>query len=302
MQTLKSYIPTIIKNKLHKAGLTKGILKDKGEEYTADQKVILEAKHSLEKPPSVLFFTTHKCASSFISPLFRAITRNSNYNLKDYAGAIWQLGDNIDLDQEKPNFLGNFLQDTGDRLFFRRGEIYAPLRVPVDFPERHHFKHIFFLRDPRDVLVSAYYSFGFTHAWPKNSKARERYRIKREAIQQQTIDDYVISEAKNWLTRYSKYQELLETSDSYVYLKYDDFQSDTVGFIQTITNYLDISLPSEEIEQLASKASPIQSTKDETKHKRSGKSKQYLEELKPDTVRALNEKFSDMLCYWNFSC
>jgi hypothetical protein len=48
------------------------------------------------------------------------------------------------------------------------------------------------------------------------------------------------------------------------------------------------------------KASPVQATKDSTKHKSSGKSKQYLEELKPTTIKILNGKFAEVLNYWNF--
>ena len=299
MHTIKSSIPKPIKDQIKNAPLTKSIFK-KDKKLTPEQEEILHAKESLDKPASVLFFTTHKCASSFISPLFQTITSNSNFELKDYAGAIWNLGDQLDIDQDKEDFLSAFLENAADRLFFRRGEIYAPLRIPVDFPERRNLKHIFFLRDPRDVMVSSYYSFGFTHGLPKNSKLRKRRLLERQRISEQGIDNYVVSDANNFLNRYLKYKEFVETSDSYLYLKYDDFQSDPLNFIETITKYLDITIPKQERQQLAEKASPVQITTDETKHKRSGKSKQYLKELKPETIEILNKKFAEVLEYWNF--
>jgi hypothetical protein len=303
MRSIKSYIPKIIKNTIKRGVLTKSFLKEETN-LTSDQETILKAKESLDKPPSVLFFTTHKCASTFIPPLFKTITRNSNYKIKDYAGAIWELGDKIDLGQDQELFSipkqYQFLEEAADELFFKRGDIYVPLRWAVDFPERNRLKHIFFLRDPRDVLVSSYYSLGFTHAWPKNSKSRKHFQAKRKFTQQKGIDNYVLSVATSWLGRYLKYKQLLETSNSYLYLKYDHFQSDTTDFIKQIIKYLDICVPNQEIEKLSLSATPIQAVKDNTKHKRSGKSKQYLEELKPETVEELNKTFKDILSYWQF--
>lgn len=299
MQVIKSYIPKSLKDTIKRGVLTKSLFKEK-KQLTPEQEAILQAKQSLSQPTSVLFFTTHKCASTFIPPLLKTITRNSNYNFKDYAGAIWNLGDQLDIDQDHKNFLSDFLEEAADELFFRRGDIYAPLRVPVDFPERNGLKHIFFLRDPRDVLVSSYYSFGFTHALPKNFKLKKRHQTRKQKIQEQGIDDYVLSEATDWLIRYLKYKELLETSNSYLYVKYDDFQGDTVTFMKKVINYLNVVVPEQEIQELSLKASPVQTTKDNTKHKRSGKSHQYLEELKPETVKKLNEVFAEVLEYWNF--
>lgn len=214
MHTIKSSIPKPIKDHIKNAPLTKSIF-NKNKKLTPEQESILKAKESLNKPPSVLFFTTHKCASTFIPPLLKTITRNSNYEFKDYAQAIWNLGNQLDIGQDQENFLDFFLEDTADRLFFRRGEIYAPLRVPVDFPERKKLKHIFFLRDPRDILVSSYYSTGFTHPLPKNDKAKRRFQAKRELIQQQGIDNYTISAATNWvIPLYSKYQQFANTCES----------------------------------------------------------------------------------------
>ena len=218
MYTIKSYLPKSIKDIIKRVTLTKSFFYE-NKKFTPDKEDILKAEECLKLPTSVLFFTTHKCASTFIPTLFKTITKNSNYKLKDYAQAIWSLGDELDIKQDQKDSISNFLEEAADELFFRRGYIYAPLRFPVDFPERNQLKHIFFLRDPRDVLVSSYYSFGFTHAEPKNSKAKKRFQAKRKLAQQKGIDNYVINEATNYLDRYLKYKELLETSNSYLYLK-----------------------------------------------------------------------------------
>jgi len=276
---------------------SKRILFKPKKKLTTEQQQILTAWDSLNLPPSVIFYTTHKCASVFVDKLLITITNNSEYQLKNYATAIRSLGDRVYVGSPYEDFL----EKAYDQLYKTRGEIYAPQRRPLDFPGREKFKHIFFLRDPRDVLISSYYSFGYSHPAPPGEKQQQRFYQNREKIQTQRIDFYVRDAAVNWLVPiYNKYQHLLETSDNYLYLTYDEFKDDTTDFIYKIANFLEIDVPEEEVKQIANEASPIQENQDITQHKRSGKSQQFLEELNSDTIQYLNETFADILSYWKF--
>lgn len=274
-----------IKNKSHKTII-----------HQKTKQEIVRAWESLNQPKSVIFYTTHKCASVFISKLLITLTQNSQYEVKDYASAIRDLGDQINVE----NPYENFLEQASDQLYQTKGKIYAPQRKLLDFPGRENFKHIFFLRDPRDVIVSAYYSFGYSHGIPKATKQQEKQRKQRQKIQQQGIDNYAKESAIGWLNLYMKYRELLESSDSYLYLSYDEFKDNTLEFINKIVSFLEINISDQEAKKLAKEASPISEQKDITKHKRSGKSQQYKEELKPETINYLNETFSEILDYWQF--
>ncbi|AFZ49070.1 sulfotransferase family protein [Dactylococcopsis salina PCC 8305] len=262
-----------------------------------EQKEIIKAYNLLRKPPSVIFYTTHKCASVFVNKLLSCITKNSDYRLKNYSSAIWSLGNQIDVGSPYEDFL----EKAYDRLYKTKGEIYAPQRRPLDFPGRENFKHIFFLRDPRDVLVSGYYSFGYSHKTPKAEKQKQKFNETRVKIREQGIDNYACEAAINWLLPlYDKYRELLETSDTHLYLTYDEFKDDTTRFIQKIADFLEVNVPEKEIQEIANEASPVQQNKDIMQHKRSGLSQQYLTELESDTIQKLNETFAEVLSYWNF--
>ncbi len=261
------------------------------------QERIINAWDSLQKPPSVLFFTTHKCASVFVEKLLKTIVKTSPYQVRNYAAAIWQLGDRVDPGTPYEDFL----EAAYDQLYHARGEIYAPQRRPLNFPGRERFKHIFFLRDPRDVLVSAYYSFGYQHQRPKAEKQQEIFSQDRQRIQDQGIDNYALTAASDWLLPlYTQYQLLLETSTSHLYVNYDQYKDNTAQFILTIADYLETSMTDEDVQALISEAAPVQAVKDIQQHKRSGKSQQYLEELKPETIATLNEMFLELLVYWKF--
>jgi hypothetical protein len=265
------------------------------------QKKILSVYKNTEKPKSAIFYTTHKCASSFVPQLFSVILKNSDYELVDYAGAIWHLGNKFNLGTPHMDCLQNFLEKSYSDLYSLHGRIYGPQRVPLDFPGRDKFKNIFFLRDPRDVLISAYFSFAFTHPEPLNNISRKEFLKRRNRLHQQGIDQYVLEEAKQWIVPlYSQYKHLRETAPDYIYLKYDFFKNQTPDFIRAIADFLVLLPTQEDIELLTKQASPVQTT-EVMKHQRSGKNGQYLDKLHPETVEKLNDILAEVLSDWKFN-
>jgi hypothetical protein len=260
------------------------------------QHKVIDSAANLKSPRSVIFYTTHKCASTFISNLFDVILKNSDYDLVDYAAAIWKAGDKTNISSPYEVFLEQAYSD----LYSVNGKIYAPQRKYLDFPGRSKFKHIFFLRDPRDVLVSSYFSMAFTHSEPLNSVARGHFLRKRSEIKEQDIDDYVLEQSEEWVVPlYKQYKELRETSDTYIYLKYDLFVENTPEFVKKISEFLGLNPSTKDIDLLTKDATPVQSI-EVMKHKRSGKTGQYLEKLNPKTVTKLNYLLSEVLSDWEF--
>ncbi len=269
----------------------------KRDPLASEQRTIAEAFDSLSRPQSAIFFTTHKCASTFIDKTFTKFEPHSDYVVRRYAAALWKMNSRLDVGSANEVFFARAY----DRLFKARGEIYVPHRKPVDFPGRPKFRHIFFLRDPRDVLVSAYYSFGFSHPPPGGARVKQEFLGKRKRIQDGGIDRYAMESATHWLLPvYEKYRRFRETAGESIYLKYDDFKDDTEGFLWAVAEFLEIELPQQIVQELAKSASPVQAQVNIDCHKRSGRSGQYVHELNPDTVKFLNTAFADILEYWEF--
>ena len=125
-----------------------------------------------KKDESIFIFTFHKCASSFIPDLAELLSKNSYLKHIDYEQAAWHLGDLINLQESIYNYLNKHYY----YFFNKKGNIYAPLRFnpskELEFFIKSNPK-ILFLRDPRDVAISAYHSFGKTHPLPKSNKSRK---------------------------------------------------------------------------------------------------------------------------------
>ena len=76
------------------------------------------------KKKSILFWSTHKCASTFIAWALRQIAKNSDYQYFDYASNIWFLGNTLKI---KEPFR---IERECPFLYKEYGEIYGPLRTP----------------------------------------------------------------------------------------------------------------------------------------------------------------------------
>ena len=118
-----------------------------------DAQEILNQKKIANK--SSLIWTTHKCASVYIKKVIHTINKHSEVKGFDYSSTIWSLGSHIKIDNP-------YEIESISSLYRTHGEIYGPLRTPFEF-EGMRILIMYFLRDPRDLLVSRYYSMSFLH-------------------------------------------------------------------------------------------------------------------------------------------
>ena len=189
----------------------------------------LHFKRSNSDKKNILFFTTAKCASSFMNILIPEISKNSQYTHIDYGRAIWVIGNTFNFECEPDKYINQ----NSDKLFTHKHSlIYGPLREYINIKDIHKYKIIFFLRDPRDVLVSAYYSFGKTHSIPLNKYHAKSLIDERNRISNETIDEYV-SRRKSYIKEIlNKYIHLAHTHKDFLYLNYDSFAKDQITSLE----------------------------------------------------------------------
>ena len=254
-------------------------------------------KNKNKSDDSLIFFTTHKCASNYIKELLNFIEFNSEYSTFDYGKLVGGLADELKIKGQVEGFLNlNY-----KKLFFSKGEIYGPQRMPLNFTGLEKYKSIFFLRDPRDVLISSYYSFGYSHPEPSSVNLKKIHLTKRNHIQNTTIDAYVLDQAKSWiLPMYSEYNRLYLSCQNSLFLSYDLFINDTEKFLVNIFNFLNIEINDSEISEFAKKASPIVENVSIQNHKRSGRSRQWEYELSEEVQKKLIVLLDPILKDWDF--
>lgn len=247
---------------------------------------------------SIMFYTMHKCASTFIAGLLEAMGKHSPYLHLDYTQALWDLGDKVPLESSYEAFF----EEHAAALFRPRGELYGPIRRPIRFAGQGAYKSLFFLRDPRDAVISNFYSFAYTHRLPNNQANRESFLVYRDRVRNQGIDAYCLQYANQWMIKmFGAYKDVYDICDDKMYISYDDFAENPPDFIKRVCAYFEISLPDDVAATLAESAAPQREGAPVLEHKRSGKSGQYMDELRPETVTQLNEMLAPVLDAWGFA-
>ncbi|MGB1249185.1 MAG: sulfotransferase domain-containing protein [Candidatus Promineifilaceae bacterium] len=245
-------------------------------------------------PESVYFYTFHKCASSFFG---RYVLNNANGLEKvGYAGRIYS--GQWDLDKA---------------LIFRdRGFIYGPIRLSAD-PEDRVGQHlikptsgasfvrdktaIFFVRDPRDIMISAYYSFGFTHLYSPVEETKQRQVVKREQIQQMTLDEYVLTEADRQVVLFQQLYDLSVACKRSAIFKYEDMIDKFDVFAEQLCQIVSIDDAVVQTIYRDTRPRQIENTAD---HRRSGRVQDYKHKLEPATIQAVNKKLAGILTLFDY--
>jgi len=232
----------------------------------------------------------HKSGTMFLVLFFHELLKNQKYI---FFSDNWKIIKEKPSENLKKSISTNFCLCV-ERKFKNRIE-------DKKFKNMKEIVHLYQVRDPRDILVSQYYSFGWTHSseGAKNIKRFEKTRMK---IQSQTIDEYVLATASR-VKR--KYVPLSNKSGNYeeneLVIKYEDMVLEFHDWTQRIVAFLKLENPEEIIEGLYSyfkeefNINKIQEGKFLNSHKRKMTPGDYKDKLKPETIEKLNTIFAKEL-------
>lgn len=248
------------------------------------------------RPKSVLFFTQHKSASVLVTRLLMHLGHSAPLKHVNYGNLLSDLGCFFSFGKRFPNEHEWYYQH-GRMLFQRTGCVYGPFRYPIFIHDWELFKKIIFLRDPRDALISRYYSFGFSHGVPEDSETQKWFLDERKKIQTETIDEYCLRMASEWSKpMLSGYVKMVKHSmEKPLVITYEKYVESPRLMIGQIFDYCGVKLSEDAMDLLAHQASPVSKSIRLMSHKRSGRTGQYLEELRPETVVAIEEILGEEL-------
>lgn len=158
-------------------------------------------------------------------------------------------------------------------------------------------KAIFFIRDPRDILVSAYYSFGFTHPLNPQDEKRDEQLEVRKKVQSLNLDGYVLEYAEQQIENFTFLSKVAENCKQQIILRYEDMVEDFDKFAKDLQAMA--AIKPDVIKKLYDKSRPKKEI-DNQSHRRSGETRQFEKELKPETLKELNLRLRDTLTSFNY--
>ena len=247
-------------------------------------------------PGDILVFTLHKSASMFI-----------HQQCEFLCGAAG-------LEYHSPNLPASGLSArrllTDPTIWSERHGCFAPLRFFIDIPRLEEYAIILHLRDPRDVLVSMFYSYCFTH--PGELAPNTGYR--RE-VAERGIDDFVIAKSSersgelrgdygsgghieeligNVPHRYGVYLTRLLSRPNVTLVRYEDMVTDYRAWLEKFIVPFPLPEPVRLVDELALQAPLLfpKRERDALSHIRHVAPGDYRQKLKTSTIARLNETFA----------
>lgn len=297
---IKNLLPEQIKAPIRKWPIIRTYLHKKHikKEYQTEIQLIENRHLNKCKKQSIIHFSFNKAASQYVKTILRQCAHEIGMQpvgLLEYAF--------------HSNFPYLYWLNASEmkkykHVFKTTGYVYTAFSEMIQGVEAlKDFKIIYMTRDPRDILVSSYYSIAYSHAVPpvKNNK-QKRFLKQREEALNSSIDEYVLKKADGWLKLFNKYNTLLLEKYNNVYITdYADMVNDFETWLTDLLNYTELNI-SENLKELIIKKHreniPVRENKH--KHMRKGQPGDYNNKLKPETIKQLNNKFKDIIKQFNY--
>jgi hypothetical protein len=191
------------------------------------------------------------------------------------------------------------------QIFKPKGYLYSAYgSYPKGIPSLESYKVILVVRDPRDILVSKYYSKKESHDSPPISgKKREKFMEERDFASKVSIDKFVLEKCNRIRSQYDEYIEcLLEEYPNVYVTKYENMANDVESWLDHLLEYLELS-PSQKLRsEIIGEALSIQSKEEDKKdHNRKGSPGDYKNKLTKSTINKLNKKFGKVIKKFDFN-
>ncbi|NJL74543.1 MAG: sulfotransferase domain-containing protein [Saprospiraceae bacterium] len=189
-------------------------------------------------------------------------------------------------------------------VFKPKGYLYSVFGGMIDgIAQLELYKIVWMVRDPRDILVSSYYSAAFSHPLPgRRSNKKVDFLEKRKYAQDISIDQYVLEESTEVRQIYERYFELLLNKIPTAYVtKYEDMVTNHNEWLNNLLNYCELNVDDTLKKQLIQENQRLKpKSEDIRNHNRKGQPGDYKEKLKPETIAQLNTTFANILERLNY--
>ena len=190
---------------------------------------------------------------------------------------------------------------------------FGPFRVYIPVPRSDECRMLLHLRDPRDVLVSMFYAYCYSHSGPLPGDTGYRREVARAGI-----DAFVIQMATaekspvegtygtgadlwdfagNLRDRYAAYLSSVYGRDNTVFLRYEDMIDAPHPWIRSVASVMGVEDP-ELFNDLTSRVDSsftVKRGEDAWSHRRQVTPGDHRDKLRPETISRLNGVFRDVL-------
>jgi hypothetical protein len=244
--------------------------------------------------PAWFVFGLRKCGSSIMNAMATALAETNGANFVDVAGKLFSQGVSVPTWQNDRRMQALL---HGGNLFggFRN----APLGL-LDHPLLVNGPKALLVRDPRDALVSDYFSSAFSHSLPSGGDEREVLLTARSRALQATIGEWAIRRAPGFRQTMRDYDAFLELPGLRVY-RYEEAIMDKRWFLLDLCEHFGWQVSPVLLEQILGWADVMPEEEKPTAFVRKVRPGDHRDKLDAATIARLNEIFAEEIAKYGYT-
>ena len=250
-------------------------------------------------PPSDMqaffVFGLHKAGSSLLNKIFKKLCRTTGVADMSLSEQLFLQG-HSDVPLQTCNNLGSLLVDG----YCHRGFRTLPTQLAAleIFRER---RKVLLVRDPRDAIVSAYFSFiKGSHRLPESGPLRQSMEASRAENSDLSIDEYSRRAAHGYAASMGVYHQALRgLANSKIY-RYEDVIFEKQTWIRDMLNFIEMDAPSAVVDAVVRDVDVLPTVEDPKAHIRRVTPGDHKEKLQKETIDYMTEVLSDEMLYFGY--
>jgi hypothetical protein len=229
--------------------------------------------------PSVILISMYKGGSTFLQQTLKTLLLSRGYEHVDFAGEAFRAG----WDE------GQYCIENS-RQFVQRGKFFGAFRgaYAKDFADMSGNKILIHIRDPRDCVVSLFFSWAYSHVAPGGDK-KEAFMELREQTRTKDINDFVLERARDFADILDSIQLVADRYPSAFVSRYEDMLTEFEPWLNKVQAFLGLVFPESAIQQVRASATFSVKEEDVSRHVRQVTPGDHKRKLTPEVQEQLTQ-------------
>lgn len=239
---------------------------------------------------SFYVFAMHKSGSTLVNALLKGVLEAKGIAKISIPDLTFEAG-----------LLPNDIQNPQE-LYFERGYGYLGYRSFPDYLrpfDLSNKKKVLLIRDPRDMVVSFYFSVAKSHRVPDAGLMRDQLLSQRKEASESHIDEFCLAHIADFIDEFNSYEHLLNT-DIRIY-RYEDVIFNKAAWLQDMLSYFGIGATPELIAGVARENDIVPSEERPNDHIRQVHPGNFRKHLKQETIAKLGPALKPILEKYRYS-
>lgn len=231
--------------------------------------------------PPCFVLGVRKSGSSILNSMVISVAKRHGIPFIDIAGSMFKAGMKVG-DWQKDPELPTLVRGGNAYVGFRN----APLALK-DSPAYISARKVLMVRDPRDALVSEYFSNAYSHSMPAAGKGLETMKEVRQQALSTSVESYVLERAELMRRTMMEYAPLTQDPATKIF-RYEDVILDKRRLLTTICDYFGWPVDDNHIAQVLKWADVVPDAERPTEFVRRVVPGDHRNKLSPAAIDKLN--------------